>query len=102
MFEATETRVLRRVLGALLALGVAGVLTFGLADPAREARTEMLSRHHGRLTSLVQKLERENSLLQGEVEGLRDGLEAWRGVARREHGMIVPGEVIFRFPVASR
>ncbi|MGM0574675.1 MAG: FtsB family cell division protein [Myxococcota bacterium] len=102
MFEAKSAIAIRRVLLVLLLGGVLGVVAAKVVDPARTARRAMLERHHGRLETLNHRLERENVRLESELRSLETGLEGWKQVARREHGMLLPGEVIFRFPPQDR
>jgi len=102
MFEARSAIIIRRVL-VFLIIGVAiGIVTARAFDPAREARFEMLERHHAHLQTSNQKLEQENKRLDAELRGLETTDRGWEAVARREHGLLMPGEVIFRFPVAKK
>ena len=99
MFEARSTVIIRRILLLLVVGTVMGTVTARAFDPAREARFEMLERHHSHLQTLNQKLQRQNSLLASELRALETTDRGWEAVARREHGLLLPGEVIFRFPV---
>jgi cell division protein FtsB len=102
MFEARSAIIIRRVL-VFLVMGVAiGTVTARAFDPAREARFEMLERHHAHLQTSNQKLIQENQRLDAELRGLETTDRGWEAVARREHGLLMPGEVIFRFPVAQK
>ena len=102
MFEARSAIIIRRVL-VFLVMGVAiGTVTARAFDPARDARFEMLERHHAHLQTSNQKLEQENDRLDAELRGLETTDRGWEAVARREHGLLMPGEVIFRFPVANK
>ena len=77
-------------------------ITARAIDPARDARFEMLERHHGHLRTMNQKLTQQNDLLAAELRALETTDRGWEAVARREHGLLFPGEVIFRFPVEER
>jgi len=99
IFEATSTRLIKVIALALL-IGVAvGILSMNLFDPNRSARLAMLERDHARMQTLIRRTELHNRDLERELRGLEEGLGAWYEVARREHGMVLEGEVIFRFPV---
>ncbi len=81
---------------------VIGILTVHVLNPARSARMELLRRDHDRLRMVVDQLRRDNERLSQELSALESGAEGWREVARREFGLIAPGEVVFRFPVRDR
>lgn len=98
MFEATSSIFLKRTALLLLLGCIVGVITARTVDPAREARREMLEQHHGRMETVNHELQRDNARLGTELSSLRTSGEGWKQVARREHGMILDGEVIFRFP----
>jgi cell division protein FtsB len=78
---------------------ITGALTLHALNPARSARLEMLSEDHLRLQAEVEHLTRQGDRLKVELRSLEEGSEGWRDVARRDFGMIAPGEVVFRFPV---
>ena len=84
MFEARSAIIIRRVL-VFLVIGVAiGIVTARAFDPAREARFEMLERHHAHLQTSNQKLEQENKRLDAELRGLETTDRGWEAVARGE------------------
>ncbi|MFT7582749.1 MAG: cell division protein FtsB [Myxococcota bacterium] len=102
LFEAKSTVLIRR-LAIVLLLGVAvGMVTMNLFDPARSARLTMLQRHHSRLHNLNSRIERDNTRLMQELNSLESGVVGWQNVARKEHGMLLEGEVVFRFPVVEK
>lgn len=78
------------------------MMALHVVNPNRGARLEMLEKHHARVRSVNLRLERENQRLASELGELESGLEGWRRVARREYGMVMPGEVVFRFPADER
>lgn len=43
---------------------------------------------------------RENERLTAELRGLEQGAAGWQNLARKEHGMLLDGEFVFRFPPA--
>jgi cell division protein FtsB len=102
MFEAQSTLVARRVLIGLLFAGIIAILAFRVVDPARTARADMLERQLARLQTADGVMARDNERLLERLRGLETGPEGWKDLARRQHGMLSDGEVIFRFPVASR
>ena len=102
MFEARSAIIIRRAL-VFCVIGIAiATLTARAFDPAREARFAMLERHHAHLQTSNQKLAQENARLDTELRGLETTDRGWETVARREHGLLMPGEVIFRFPVVEK
>ncbi len=103
MFEARSAIILRRLLLLLVVGTVMGTVTARAFDPARAARYEMLGRHHAHMQTQNQKLSQQNLRLKAELISLETTDRGWETVARREHGLLLPGEVIFRFPIrASR
>ena len=102
MFQAKSAIFIKRLLILLVLGAVVGLVMARVVDPARAARGEMLSRHHARMETLNHRVERENRRLEAELATLQEGEAGWSEVARRDHGMILPGEVIFRFPTRGR
>ena len=102
MFEATSAVVIRRVLLLLVVGTVMGTITARAFDPARNARFAMLERHHAHLQTTNQRLQQQNVRLTSELQALETTFRGWETIARREHGLLLPGEVIFRFPVEDR
>ena len=102
MFEAKSALIIRRILLVLVVGSVMGTITARTFDPARSARFEMLERHHAHLVTMNQRLQQENTRLVAELNALQTTDRGWEAVARREHGLLMPGEVIFRFPVDDR
>jgi cell division protein FtsB len=83
----------------LLLFGIAvGVLSVHALNPARSTRLELLRNDHQRLKSAVNTLRRDNVRLQATLKSLEEGTAGWRDVARREFGLLGPGEIVFRFP----
>jgi cell division protein FtsB len=99
MFDAATTRFFRRLLLLAIFAAFLGALGYHALDPATGARREMLERQHTRLLGRVADLAHHNARLAEELSALENGLDAWRDVARHELGMILPGEVVYRFPV---
>ena len=77
---------------------LSGALVLHVLSPARSARLEMLQEDHERIQSDVQRLKIKSERLKAELHSFQDGAEGWKEVARRDLGMIAPGEVVFRFP----
>lgn len=98
MFEANSTRFIKALI-LTLCLGLClGVVAMNLFDPARSARLTTLERDHARMAAVNARMARDNARLERELRSLEEGVAGWREVARREHGMILEGEVVFRFP----
>lgn len=98
VFESTSVRVLRRVFLTLLLSAALGVVGMNILRSGRTSHMAKLGRAEGRLESLVMRSSRDNDRLKAELERLETGALGWQDAARREHGMLLPGEVVFRFP----
>ena len=77
------------LLGACLFVGNALVGEDGLVDSLEAAR------QHQRLVADVERLRTENRQLRDEADRLRSDPGAVEEVARRELGLIQPGELVF-------
>ena len=77
---------------------LSGALVLHVLSPARTARLEMLQEDHERIQGDVKRLRSKVDRLKVELHSFQDGAEGWKEVARRDLGMIAPGEVVFRFP----
>lgn len=102
LFQATSTLAIKRLLLALIFGAVAGSIGLRVVSPARSARLDMLERHHAHLLTVNAALERRNHERMERLEALETSEDGWRDLARRQHGMLAPGEVIFRFPAPGR
>lgn len=102
MFEATSAVLLRRVLTVLLIGAVVGTVTARAFDPARTARRGMLEQQLSHLDRTNMRLEDQNRLLHAELRLLEESDEGWKAPARQDHRMLLPGEIIFRFPTTPR
>jgi cell division protein FtsB len=98
MFEATSTRVLRSVLLGLLLVAALGLMGLNIARSDRGERLVRLERTEARLGGEVQRLKRLNAQLWEDLDRMEHGAVGWQEAARREHGMILPGELVIRFP----
>ncbi len=98
VFESTSVRVLRRIFLTLLLLAALGVVGMNIVRSGRTAHMAKLARAEGRLESLILRATRDNARLESELDRLETGALGWQDAARREHGMLLPGEVVFRFP----
>lgn len=101
MFEARSTVFLRRLFLIVVFGSVTLTFTSGVWDPARTARLEILERDHERLSYMNQRMMKTNMRLEEELDALNTTHLGWEMVARREHGLLLEGEVIFRFPTAT-
>lgn len=98
VFESTSVRVLRRIFLTLLLLAALGVVGMNILRSGRTGHIAKLARAEGRLESLILRASRDNARLESELGRLETGALGWQDAARREHGMLLPGEVVFRFP----
>ena len=99
MFEARSTIILRRILVVLLVGGVMATVTARLFDPERAARRSMLERQLATLETTNLKLSHQNRHLEEQLRLLEHSAEGWKSAARKSQRMLLPGEVIIRFPV---
>ena len=101
MFQVTGAIWVKRM-AFLVMLGLfVALMASRFFDSARTARQDMLENHHARMRSLNAQLLRHNAQLESELKSLDEGEEGWARVARRTQSMLLPGEVIFRFPTES-
>jgi len=98
LFEALGTRILRRALLAVLLLGALGVMGLHLARSDRAERLRRIERTEARLGGEVKRLQRANARLWQDLDLMEHSSVGWQDAARREHGMLLPGELIIRFP----
>ena len=77
---------------------LSGALVLHVFSPARSALLAMLQEDHDRIQGDVERLRMQSTQLEAELHSFQDSAEGWKGVARRDLGMIAPGEVVFRFP----
>jgi cell division protein FtsB len=98
LFEASATRFLRIALIGLLLLGALGVIGLHIARSDRGERLARLDRTEARLGGEVARLRRVNATLMEDLELMETSTIGWQEAARREHGMLLPGEVVIRFP----
>ncbi len=98
MFEATSTRILRRAAVVLLLLGAMAVVVLHLARGDRAERLARLERTEARLGGEVLRLKRQNRQLSDELELIEQSPLGWQEAARREQGLIMPDELVVRFP----
>lgn len=91
---------MKRVALALFLLGALSVMAFNLTHPGRPQRLRLLGASEARLEAMMLSLEQENGRLTAELTRLERGAEGWQALARKEYGMVLPGEVVYRFPPA--
>lgn len=101
LFEATSTRILKRLLLGLLLLAALLVVASSALHPGRAARLSLLQSSHARLTAMMREMERDNERLTAELRGLERGAAGWQALARKEYGMLLEGEYVFRFPPST-
>jgi cell division protein FtsB len=99
MFEAPSTRILRRASVILLLFAAMAVVGLHLARGDRADRLERLERTEARLGGEVLRLKRQNRQLSDELDLIEHSPLGWQEAARREQGLIMPDELVVRFPV---
>lgn len=97
-FVAPRPGLLRRAAVGLFLLIAVGVVAFNLMHPGRPQRLRLLAATEARMESMMLTLEQDNTRLMAELERLERGAEGWQALARKEYGMLLPGEVMYRFP----
>lgn len=97
-WRAPRPGLWRRVAIALFLLGALGFMAANLLHPGRAQRLTRLSASKARLESTMLALEHDNARLTAELKSLERGAEGWQGLARKEYGLLLPGEVVYRFP----
>jgi cell division protein FtsB len=100
-WRAPRTGLMKRVLAALFLLGAMAFMAANLLHPGRSQRLERLASTRARLESTMLALEHANERLLGERQGLARGAQGWQNLARKEYGMLLDGELIYRFPPAE-
>jgi cell division protein FtsB len=98
MFEATSTRILRRAAVVLLLLGALGLVVWHLGRGDRTERLARLEQTEARLGGELLRLKRQNQQLADELALIERSPLGWQAAARREAGLVMPDEVVIRFP----
>lgn len=98
LFEATSTRVIRAALLGLLLLGALGVMALHIVRSDRGERLARLEVTEARLDGEIARMRRVNTRLWQDLDLMENSAVGWQEAARREHGMVLPGELIIRFP----
>lgn len=95
------SRLRRRVwaarlsLAAALAVGLA-YFPYGLVDGSSERKAAELRAQHEHMTEMTRRLAEENARLRLEIHALENEPSALEEIARKELGMVYPGELIIR------
>jgi len=100
LFRAPRAGLVRRLLVALFLLCALTVVAANVFQPGRPQRLRLLHATEARLESMTLTLEQQNDRLLGELERLERGAEGWQALARKEYGMLLDGELVYRFPPA--
>ena len=99
VFEAQRTRVLKRIFLGLLLLGALSLWAVNIVHPGRAQRLAWLTTSETGMRARMLRTERENQRLRDELTALETSAAGWQSAARKEHDMLLPGEVMYRFPV---
>lgn len=101
-WRAPRPGLLKRLFVGLFLLGALAFMAANLFHPGRGQRLARLSATKARMESTLLMLEHANERLMGELESLERGAQGWQNLARKEYGMLLEGEVVYRFPATDR
>ncbi len=102
LFEANSTRAIK-TLAIILLFGLCiGVIASHVIFTDHGERVAELSDDHQQLRARIARLRSNTAKLELQLQSLEEGTAGWRELARREHGMLEPGEAVYRFPVVIR
>jgi cell division protein FtsB len=96
--ESTSARFFRRLFVGMLLLGALGVMALNVLHPGRAQRLSRLRTSQAHLEAMMVEANAKNDRLSSDLQRLEQGAEGWQSLARKEYGMLLPGEVIYRFP----
>lgn len=99
VFEARRTRIIKRLFMALLLVAALAFWAVNILHPGRAQRLARLETTADGLHAKMLRTELENQRLRDELHALEHSAAGWQAAARKEHGMLLPGEVIYRFPL---
>jgi|GEM_PF-1619726 len=97
-FRAPRIGLLKIVLVGLFLLGALAFMAANVLHPGRAQRLRALSASEARLESMMLSLGRDNDRLMSELQRLERGAQGWQALARKEYGMLLEGEYVYRFP----
>jgi len=97
-FRAPRPGLLKRAAIGLFLLAALAFMAVNVLHPGRSLRLANLSATEARLESTMLALEHDNERLMDELRRLERGAAGWQQLARKEYGMLLPGEVVYRFP----
>ncbi len=86
---------------SLFLLGALTVMAINVLNPSRAQRLRVIGASEDRLESMIVALEHDNERLMGELQRLERGAQGWQSLARKEYGMLLEGEYVYRFPAAK-
>lgn len=97
-FRAPRPGMLKRVAIGLFLCAALAFMAVNVLHPGRGRRLANLAATEARLESTMLALEHDNERLMDELRRLERGATGWQQLARKEYGMLLPGEVVYRFP----
>jgi len=101
-FRAPPIGLLKVVLVGLFLLGALTFMAANVLHPGRAQRLRNISASGARLESMMLSLEHDNERLMSELHRLERGAQGWQSLARKEYGMLLEGEYVYRFPPDQR
>jgi len=98
VFEARRTRVMKRLLLGGLLLAALTFWAVNILHPGRAARLRWLEQSRVGLEARIARVQAGNLRQRDELRALETSAAGWQAAARSEFGMLLPGEVVYRFP----
>ena len=86
---------------SLFLLSALTFMTLNALNPGRAQRLRIIGASEARLESMMLALEHDNDRLMAELQRLERGAQGWQSLARKEYGMLLEGEYVYRFPPAK-
>ena len=87
---------------SLFLLSALTFMAINVLNPSRAQRLRLISSSEARLESMMLALEHDNERLMTELQRLERGAQGWQSLARKEYGMLLEGEYVYRFPPGKR
>ncbi|MCC6624473.1 MAG: septum formation initiator family protein [Deltaproteobacteria bacterium] len=89
---------MKRLLLGMLLVGALAFWAVNILHPGRAERLRWLEQSRLGLEARTMRLQLDNQRLRDELHALETSAAGWQAAARAEFGMLLPGEVVYRFP----
>lgn len=97
-FRAPRASWLTIVGVGLFLLSALTFMAINVLNPGRAQRLRIIGNSEARLESMMLALQHDNDRLVNELQRLERGAQGWQSLARKEYGMLLEGEYVYRFP----